>query len=389
MGSSLGRQETHAAVANEGGMRVVQVTHAAVANEGGMRVVKIQDLEAVDDDKVTRNTGHGRRADTESLWKRKKCQHDKCNVLAYMETAPASFNNHQNSFFGAFLAAYNTHQDLLLAPDDVWLLICLHFSKYVNDNAEALRRKLVSHEGKKNLTVTTWNEGSESQWEEFLSLIKIEIEKNTKGNVVEMLQSNFTTTSLVERMISTASIMDSFKQYFSYGRCIPLCGIRNACFLGSLEDWQSIVRRSDGLLQFDVDGKWKSYIRGLNPILQQLISTYQGEVDVAWWNKVMNMETGREGSGSTTKVSGWVLRFFGLEDKCDTDDISSYSIDVPVKIDNKMTGEKKTVHMVGGFGGVHAVDMQGRKAYRPQTSMIVLHDPTSEDDKQQALRHFP
>ena len=64
-------------------------------------------------------------------------------------------------------------------------------------------------------------------------------------------------------------------------------------------------------------------------------------------------------------------------------------IDVPVKIDNKLTGEMKTVHLVGGFSrGLHAMEVDGRNAYRPHTSMVVLHDPKSENDQADAKEHF-
>lgn len=339
-------------------------------------MVPIQALDPVDSKKIKQNTGNGREVDTEAAWKRQYIKREgpgECNVLAYMENCTGTFANHENSFFGAFLAAYNTHQDVLLAPDDVWLLICLQFAKHVNANAESLREMLVSHEGKKELTVTTWNEQSESQWYEFFTLMQNEISKNTKGDIIDLLQSNFTTTGLVEQMVSTAAVMDSFKQYFKYNRCIPLCGIRNVCFTGSLEDWQSIIQRARSLMKYDVGESWKSFINGIEPILQNFVSTYEGHVDQNWWNTIMNIERGRRGSGSTTYVSGWILRLFGLDDRCDIGDIPSYAITVPVKIDNKQTGVIKTVHLLGGFGGIHAVDVQGRKAYRPQMSMIVLH----------------
>jgi hypothetical protein len=298
------------------------------------------------------------------------------------------YPHHSNAFFSAFVNAYNDHQDITLAPGDVWLLVCLHFSKYVNDNAEKLRSQFVAHEGQKKLTVTTWNETSESEWEEFLMLMKAEVAKNTNGDIVDLLHNDFSTTGLVERMISTACIMDSFKKYFSYGRCIPCCGIRNACFLGTGNDWDALFAKTDKLKTYDVDGTWARYICGVQDILRNLIATYHGNVDVDWWNKVMNMEHGRLGSGSTTYYSGWILHFFGKYERCESGDIDSYSIDVPVKIDNKLTGEMKTVHLVGGFGGVCAMDVDGRKAFRPQTSMVVFHDPQSEDDKNAAKDHF-
>lgn len=55
----------------------------------------------------------------------------------------------QNGFFAAFYEAYVNHGDLKITPDDVWMAIMLFFSKYVDENAEALRKAFVNHEGKK------------------------------------------------------------------------------------------------------------------------------------------------------------------------------------------------------------------------------------------------
>jgi hypothetical protein len=50
-----------------------------------------------------------------------------------------------NGFFDAFYSAYSTHGDVKVTPDDVWLVIVLYFSKYVNENAEQLRSAFVAH----------------------------------------------------------------------------------------------------------------------------------------------------------------------------------------------------------------------------------------------------
>ncbi len=77
-------------------------------------------------------------------------------LLTYEETCKATgraaFNN---GFFSAFLHAYNNHGDVKISPDDVWIVIMLHFSKYVNDHSEQLRQAFVSHEGQKKLVVRT------------------------------------------------------------------------------------------------------------------------------------------------------------------------------------------------------------------------------------------
>ena len=63
-----------------------------------------------------------------------------------------------HAVFSAFLYAYNSHEDILLSPDDIWMRICIYFSKYVNENAELLRSLFVDHEGKKKLTVVQLNQ---------------------------------------------------------------------------------------------------------------------------------------------------------------------------------------------------------------------------------------
>jgi len=166
--------------------------------------------------------------------------------------------------------------------------------------------------------------------------------------------------------------MDSFKKYFDYGRCIPCCGIKNVRFMGTIGDWEMLLEKTKKLEEFGVLDYWSFYVSKITPILQQFIDTYNEKVDVDFWNRIMNFTDGALGSGSTTYVSGWILDFFGIYHQVDTGDIEDYSIDVPVEIDNKLTGEMKTVNIVGGFGGVFKDD----GAYRPQLSMIVFWDGT-------------
>jgi len=63
-----------------------------------------------------------------------------------------------HAIFSAFLYAYNSHEDIVLSPDDIWLMICTYFSKYVNENAEQLRSLFVDHEDQKKLTFVQINQ---------------------------------------------------------------------------------------------------------------------------------------------------------------------------------------------------------------------------------------
>ena len=260
-----------------------------------------------------------------------------------------------NGFFGAFCYAYNYHGDVKISPDDLWAVIMIYFKEYVNDNAEKLRTKFVSHDGKKNLTVVTSEETDETQWDEFFDKMILAIKENTKDNIVDKLKSDFTTSSRFDQIISTSAIMDTFKAYFEYGRLIPMCGIQNIWMNGTLEDWIMLKHKLSYLEEYDVDRKLKNYILNLNPILDKFIDTFQNKVDVNFWNRIMNFESGRLGSGSTTYTSGWILHFFGIYGQIEGNpDLSMINVDI--KIDNKITSTIKNVKLVAGFVGVKEED---------------------------------
>lgn len=295
-----------------------------------------------------------------------------CTVLTYEENVVANVPVFNSAFYTAFLEAYNSHQGVILSPDDIWLFIILQLSKYINDHAEELRSVFVQHDGKKKLVVTTTGEKDERQWDEFFNKMIAAIKTETKPGVVETFQADFSTTGRLERIVTTAAVMDSFKKYFDFGRLIPGCGITHVEFLGTADDWLNLIDRVANLDHYDVDGTWKSYIANLAPVLKKLYDTYNDQVDVDWWNRIMNFRRGRFGSGQTQYVSGWILAFYGLTGNVDVGQIEEHSINVPMEIDNRETGHVKTVHLVGGFGGVHLRD----NSFRPQTSFAIIH---SED----------
>ncbi len=341
----------------------------------GLRIVHICDLEPVKDKYSSSiykkeveqlNDLNHLIPDQISNWSDRRKYDSK--ILAYYKNIEI---NHccGGTLLDAFKQAYNNHEDITLFPDDVWMTILFQFSKYINDNAEKLRNKFVNFEGKKELIITTENDLKESEWEEFFELMIKAIKENTKDGIVSEMQCNFSTTGLVEKMMSTATVMDSFKKYFSYGRMIPMCGIRNVCFGGTLVDWESVHSKLVLLNKYDVDGKWNSYITNLEPIIVEFINTYNGNVNTVFWDKVMNLKSGRLGSGSTIKISGWILSFYGLTGQCiDVGDVNNeYIIDVPVKINNKITKIVKNVRLRGTFAGLNKTN----GSYRPQMSMII------------------
>ena len=126
-----------------------------------------------------------------------------------------------NPFFSMACLAYAHHRPIILTPDAMWILIWHGFSQYVNHDPDKFRDYLVSHQGKETLLIrTTLGTTSEQKVEKFASLIG----KETNGDLAEVMTCNFSTTGMVERMVSQIVLMDAVKPYFDYLEFLAGCG---------------------------------------------------------------------------------------------------------------------------------------------------------------------
>jgi hypothetical protein len=67
-------------------------------------------------------------------------------------------------------------------------------------------------------------------------------------------------------------------------------------------------------VEYDVNGKLKSFVKNVTAILAKFIDTYQGNVDLDFWNKVVH-DDGTGGSGMRGPFcSGWLVHLFGYNE---------------------------------------------------------------------------
>ena len=289
-----------------------------------------------------------------------------------------------NAVLQAFVSAYNQHHDLILSPDDMWMLVCMHFAAHVNANAEQLRSLFVEHaSGKMTLTVRDFD--NEGQWDNFFETMKMQIAKNVKDDVCRVLTADFTTTGKVESILSSACIMHAFKPYFNYHRLACICGIRQVHFMGTLGDWQSLYSKAQQLGAFS-NNEFRDYINGILPIFDEFIKTYQGKVNKEFWIKVCDISrsTGIKygGRGSGKQITGWVLQLFGLKSDAARDpaDIRMPSIRVPVSLEDATTGKVTPCYIIGGFHGVYSADNR----HKPVMSVSVIREINPSMSREEA-----
>jgi hypothetical protein len=196
--------------------------------------------------------------------------------------------------------AFSQHRPLTLSPDAIWLVIAQGFSHHVAQNAEALRHRLVRHQGRQQLMATVVDL-SPSSFDHAISSFSAQIRDATDPVLHETLVCDFSTTTPAIRTASEVVLMDSFSSYFTYFMdCV--CGIPKIAIEGSLEDWQRIRARVEVLETYGL-GWWVSRLR---PILDEFVLTASGHPTLVFWKAIYKPARAYGGDVAT----GWITDLF-------------------------------------------------------------------------------
>ena len=157
--------------------------------------------------------------------------------------------------------AFSQHRPLALSPDDIWLVIAQGFSHHVAENAEALRYRLVRHQGSRELSVKV--------------------------------------TDL--RLASFEDATASFSSYFTYVmRC--LCGIPRITIEGTPDDWQRIRARIEVIETYGLE--W--WVPRLRPILDEFVLAAEGHPTQKFWQAIYKPAQAYGAEVAT----GWITDLF-------------------------------------------------------------------------------
>jgi hypothetical protein len=227
--------------------------------------------------------------------------------------------NHRinNAFVGAIYKAYCDHYPLELSVEDFWVAIAQGVSIHLNENAEKYRELMVSHEGKKTLTLPVDSlripdsarpkGGNKSvpaiDWSVAVRQMGVLIRNDMKTDLATLITTPFSTTTPVEQAVFDCTLMDSVKSYYDF-RFSLCCGIPQITLRGSPDDFQQLIDRVNQLRAIFTDFHW--WLDTLLPHLQQLKASAQGKADIDWWQKICH----RVGGGSDiSMLSGWLADF--------------------------------------------------------------------------------
>lgn len=234
-----------------------------------------------------------------------------------------------HNFFDMMLKAYATHRPVVLSPDDVWLLISQGFAYHVNKNAESLRDRLVSHDGKMELTVITDqpllgdkdimlpSEIKPVDWPAIFDDFARQMRDNSKDGIVDLLKADFSTTTVESGIASQITLMNAMQPYFSYRVMRMACGIPYVTLKGTTDDWLRILHRTQALAKYDLE--W--WTARLCPVLEEFVKASQGKPNQQFWRCIVKniapdkLRKGGCGNEVPTKFDGWFLNFFPYDER--------------------------------------------------------------------------
>jgi len=281
------------------------------------------------------------------------------NIIAKSQLPDSVVHFGYHSFFNGMYQAYADHRPFVLSPDMVWLLISQGFARHVNANSENLRHHFVDFSGKLSLIVSS-NEirldNPNSSWEKVFPEFTKQIAEHTGSEIVNLLSSDFTTTTPIEKVASEITIMEAMTPYFEFIVIYIVCGIPEITLQGTPEDWQKILDKTKQLGKYELT--W--WTKELEPILQEFVRASQGKIDKKFWRNMFKYHS-QEKYGAPNIIDGWIVKFFpydkdgkrnNLKELTGSKNLPEEIVKVDLKYIDSETGITTLLELWAGFSGL-------------------------------------
>jgi hypothetical protein len=230
--------------------------------------------------------------------------------------------------------AFAEHRPLVLSPDAVWLTIAQGMAQHIRLHADELRPRLVSHPGRKRLTVTVDGPmpADAGSWARAVEMFGKLLADGIRD--AEVFECDFSTSTDVERTAGRIVLLDAYSPYFAVWMKF-VCGIPSITLTGTAGDWQKIRNRVGAIARFGLE----DWCRSLAPITDQFVRAASGDVDVAFWRRIYSPADAYGGE----VITGWAARLYPYLTNNGVTGEPNPLLDLPIDQPRDLTA-------TGGFG---------------------------------------
>ncbi len=249
--------------------------------------------------------------------------------------------------------AFAQHRDLVLSPDAIWLTIAQGVAQHVRLHAEALRPRLVRHEGRKKL-ILPWDGAmptDPASWSAAVAAFRRLLADEIGDGRARLFECDFSTSTEVDRTASQVVLLDAYSPYFScWMFCV--CGIPSITLTGTVEDWRRVRQRIDVIAELDLE----LWCRSLVPILDHFVRAAAGDVDVAFWRRIYNPVDAYGGA----VITGWVTRLYPYLTDGETTSHRNPMLELPIDEPRNLTPSRGAWYSGPGIRSEAVKDVASR-----------------------------
>eukprot|EP01083_Nonionella_stella_P205287 747691_1 len=232
------------------------------------------------------------------------------------EAVRYSLRGIKNHFISALHASFMQHLPFQLRPDDIWIIIAQGIATHIELNAEKLRETFVAFDDKQEIIVRDDSldiNSSDNDWSSVLNQFEAGCRKLSNDKVVDLITSNFSTTTPTAKAASQCVLFKALSEYISFRTCTN-SGIPNITLIGSVQDWKKIQNKCEQLKQMNIGLDF--WLQHLVPIVENIVKTVvflsqnkdkasEKEL-IQFWDSIYSFNS--ESGGCT--VSGWAKTLF-------------------------------------------------------------------------------
>jgi hypothetical protein len=210
----------------------------------------------------------------------------------------------QLGLLGMLSQAYSRHRKVAIAPHDIWFLLMTELAEVISENAEALRPIFTSGEGKTQIALAV---SDPTDLTRNIDAFEAELRRLVPVDV-SIFVPEFSTHTRESRVATMAAFMDGVKVYYDY--MMFLCGIPAVKVLGTIQDWQMIMK---SLVDIDIlftqhGVSVTQWFENVSGIILSIISTLAGNDRTEFWKNMFSQKN--VGSGSQLSIDGWIVQLY-------------------------------------------------------------------------------
>jgi hypothetical protein len=259
---------------------------------------------------------------------------------------------YRNNFIMTYYECFCEHGNAVFSPADIWLAVCLSYSKYANSDTEQIGKYITKDfSGDKTVLTSYFDPTEEPDYTELTEdIIEQTLGSIHDKNLSDTLRNDFECSTRTEKIACGIATMKVCEKFFEY-RFMTYCGFNHIKLLGSVDDWTKLSSKVHDMAQYG-DKKWKNYITNVEQIVEKFVQVIKDEDTwpyISFFESMIDSgyEEGFYGDRADT-ISGWILKlFYGFTDKYIVSEVPIIKASTTVK---RIDGDKEEMlNIESGF----------------------------------------